>query len=99
GSLAEVAVELDDPEMRIGLRDLDQALERSIAAAVVHEHELVGAAGGARHLRQLRVQRADVPFLVVDRDDERQGRAWLGRTHQSKNRRTVSATRSTSASL
>src|SRR5207249_8331514 len=97
--LAEVAVQIDDPQVLVPGAQRRQAGQRSVPAAVVHEDELVGPSELVRGPRQLAVQRRDVALLVVDRDDDGERERRAGLAHRLKNSATPSATRSTSSSV
>ena len=98
--LAEIAVQIDDPQMLVPGAQRAQAGQRPVPAAVVHEDELVEPSELACDARQLAVERLDVALLVVDRNDDGERERRLGLAHRrSKNCTTPSATRSTSSSV
>ena len=74
--LAEIARQVDHADARIVLLRHEQAVERRVRAAVVDEDEIEGDALLGQHLG-VAVNRLEEgryrTFLVVDRDDQRDG--------------------------
>ena len=97
--LPEVAVEIDDADMRVRRGQQLEARERAVAAAVVDEEDFVRPAEVARDPGELGMERRDVLLFIVDRDDQRERRGRSAAAHLRKKSRTPSATRSTSSSV
>ena len=76
--LAGVAAELDDPEVGVGARQLEAALEGPILAAVVDEDDFAMQPERAHRFHDRPVQEVDVLLLVVQGHDDRQITARFG---------------------
>src|SRR5260221_11827659 len=71
--LAEVAVEEDDARhLGAALVLLAQQRRRAVEAAIVHEHDLVGARERVERRIEAREEGREDGLLVVDRDDDRE---------------------------
>ena len=99
GRLAEVAVQVDDPQVPVALPESLKTRARVVLAAVVDEDRLVGDVQITRDAPQLSVERAEISRFVVDRDDEGQPRGRWRLRHLPKKATTASTTRSTSVSV
>ena len=71
GRLAEVAAQAHDPGVRRPRVEPRQGGERAVRRAVVDEDRLPGLPGRLERRLELLVEQGDAPFLVVDRDDDR----------------------------
>ena len=76
GGLPIVAAEEHEPQVRIARSERSHQMARAIAAAVVHEDDLVGASKVAQGPRQRRVKRQQVVPLVVDGHHHAHVRRW-----------------------
>ena len=95
--LAEVGGELDDAHARVAALNGFQRLERSVAAAIVDEHDLGGLGQCREHAGDRRVALADHRVAAVeDRDDNRNHGVWrpprIVSARRPKNAKTASAT-------
>ena len=75
---------------------LAQERDRSIDAAVVHEHDLVGPVERVEHRVQALEQRGSDRFLVVDRDDDRKRRShrrWAAKTAADRSANAIDVVR------
>ena len=71
GRLADVAAEPDDPDVRRARVEPDERSVRSVARAVVDEHDLPRLAALGERLGELVVEPLDGELLVTDGDDDR----------------------------
>ncbi len=68
--LSGVRLEPHQPRARVPLTELADDLGAPIAAAVVHEDDLVAQAGRIEHLADLRPEQREILLLVVDGHDD-----------------------------
>jgi hypothetical protein len=75
--LAEVALEADDADARVGCVQLLEPRKRPVARAVVHEENLEGAAVLLERSDRAPVELVDRRLLLEDRDDHGDARRGL----------------------
>jgi hypothetical protein len=80
--LAEVAAEADQAEVRNPLRVGHQLLPRAVRAAVIDQHNLIGAAQLGKRGVQLVAQEVDALLLVEDGDYDGNRRRWTFVLHR-----------------
>src|SRR5262245_22571554 len=95
--LAEVSVQLNDPETGLLCRQLAQLLQGAVGAAVIDEDDLERTAERRHDGADFGEQRRDVARFIVGGDDDRQRRSGRSAHRRPKKDATPSATRSTSS--
>ncbi len=78
GRLSEVAPELNHAHARVALVQGPQRVERAVGAAVVHENQLIGSAGGLERRGQFAMELFQIRGFIEDRDDDRDLRGHGG---------------------
>ena len=69
GGLTGIARQPEHAHVRVALANTAQHLEAAVAAAVINEQDLLGAAQTAQHRVELAMERREVVPLVVKRND------------------------------
>jgi hypothetical protein len=68
--MAEVAGQIDQPDIRVRPELFEEKLLAAVPAAVIHEQQLEPVGECARHLAQSAVKNGEIPFFVVERQHD-----------------------------